>query len=138
VRVEILSKLFGGKLLDYLKKAYREDKICFHGNADASTPASDFQRVIDQAYAKEWVVYAKKPFAGPQQVLKYLGRYTHRIAISNYRIVDVRDDKVVFKWKDHRDGNKTKLMTLSTSEFLRRFLLRVIPRNFVRIRSYGL
>ena len=138
VHVNILSRLFKGKVLDYLKKAYQEGKISFHSTEDTSTPASAFQRVIDQAYAKEWVVYAKKPFAGPQQVLRYLGRYTHRIAISNYRIVDVRDDKVVFKWKDYRDGNKTKLMTLSTSEFLRRFLLHVIPRNFVRIRSYGL
>ena len=138
MHVNILSRLFKGKVLDYLKKAYQEGKISFHSTEDTSTPASAFQRVIDQAYAKEWVVYAKKPFAGPQQVLKYLGRYTHRIAISNYRIVDVRDDKVVFKWKDYRDGNKTKLMTLSTSEFLRRFLLHVIPRNFVRIRSYGL
>jgi hypothetical protein len=100
--------------------------------------ASAFQRLIDQAYDKRWVVYAKKPFAGPKQVLKYLGRYTHRIAISNYRIVDVRDDGVIFKWKDYRDNNKTKLMRLSTEEFLRRFLLHVIPKNFVRIRAYGL
>jgi hypothetical protein len=138
VHVNILSRLFKGKVLDYLKKAHQEGKISFHTTEDASTPASFFLRIVDQAYAKEWVVYAKKPFASPQQVLRYLGRYAHRIAISNYRIVDVRDDKVVFKWKDYRDSNKTKLMTLSTSEFLRHFLLHVIPRSFVRIRSYGL
>ena len=138
IHVDILSRLFRAKVLDYLKRAHRQGKLPFHGSDTNLATAETFQYTIDEAYSKQWVVYAKKPFAGPKQVLKYLGRYTHRIAISNYRIVDVRDDTVVFKWKDYRDKNKTKLMSLPTREFLRRFLLHVIPRNFVRIRSYGL
>ena len=85
----------------------------------------------------EWVVYAKRPFAGPQQVLDYVGRYTHRVAISNNRLLDIEDGQVRFQWKDYRDGGQVKTMTLSAEEFIRRFLLHVLPDGFQRIRYYG-
>jgi hypothetical protein len=88
--------------------------------------------------AREWVVYAKRPFAGPQQVLDYVGRYTHRVAISNNRLLDMENGQVRFQWKDYRDDGKIKTMTLSADEFIRRFLLHVLPNGFQRIRYYGL
>lgn len=138
VSVKVLAKLFRGKFLDYLKQAFQDHKLCFYGkNKDLEMPKR-FQRLIDEAYSKEWVVYAKKPFAGPKQVLQYLGKYTHRVAISNYRIVDVKDDTVMFKWRDYKDGNIMKTMYLPVAEFMRRFLLHVIPKRFVKIRFYGI
>ncbi|MHA2497746.1 MAG: IS91 family transposase, partial [Candidatus Hodarchaeales archaeon] len=137
IHVKILAKLFRGKFLDYLKKAFGDGKLHFYGKHKQLESQASFQRLLDKAYSKEWVVYAKKPFAGPEQVLKYLGNYTHRIAISNHRIVDIEDGKIIFKWKDYRDGGKRKLMSLQVAEFMRRFLLHVIPKGFVRIRSYG-
>jgi hypothetical protein len=94
--------------------------------------------LIDDLYKKEWVVYCKPPFESPKQVLKYLGQYTHRIAISNHRIVSLENEKVTFWWRDYRDGNQKKLMTLDVFEFIRRFLLHVLPVHFVKIRHYGL
>jgi len=137
VHVKILSKLFRGKFLDYLKKAFREGNLHFYGKRKELEDKTSFQRLLDKAYSKKWVVYAKKPFAGPELVLKYLGNYTHRVAISNHRIVNIENGKVIFKWKDYRDGGKRKLMSLQVAEFMRRFLLHVIPKGFVRIRSYG-
>jgi hypothetical protein len=137
VHVKILAKLFRAKFLDYLKNAFRDGKLHFYGKQKQLESHTSFQRLLDKAYSKEWVVYAKKPFAGPGLVLKYLGNYTHRVAISNHRIVATEEDKVIFKWKDYRDGGKRKLMSLQVAEFMRRFLLHVIPKGFVRIRSYG-
>ena len=94
-------------------------------------------RHVDGAKDSEWVVYAKRAFAGPQQVLDYVGRYTHRVAISNNRLLDIENDQVRFRWKDYRHGDKVKTMTLSADEFIRRFLLHVLPNRFQRIRYYG-
>jgi len=138
VSVKILAKLFRGKFLDYLKRAFQDHKLHFYGENKELEIPKHFQKLIDQAYAKEWVVYVKKPFSGPKQVLQYLGKYTHRVAISNHRIIDVKDDRVIFKWRDYKDGNTMKTMSVSVEEFMRRFLLHVIPKRFVRIRFYGL
>lgn len=97
-----------------------------------------FQPLIEQAFAREWVVYAKRPFGGPEQVLRYLARYTHRTAISNHRMVAVTDEDVTFRWKDYADGHQHKNMTLPATEFLSRFLQHVLPKGFVRIRFFGL
>ncbi|MCG8573159.1 MAG: IS91 family transposase [Spirochaetes bacterium] len=136
ISVKILSKLFRGKFLAYLKKNYQEKKISFHGKV-CSQLEKDFNHLIDQLYKKNWVVYAKKPFGGPEKVLNYLGRYTHRIAISNNRIISYQNKNVTFYWKDYKDNNKRKIMLLSDTEFIRRFLLHILPENFVRIRSFG-
>jgi hypothetical protein len=138
IPVKILSKLFRGKFLDYLKKAFQDHRLHFYGNSRDLEKPKEFQKLLDQAYSKPWVVYAKPPFAGPKQVLRYLGNYTHRVAISNHRILDVQGGVVRFRYKDYRDGNVRKTMSLSASEFMRRFLLHVIPKRFVRIRCYGL
>ena len=138
ISVKVLKKLFRGKFLDYLKRAFQDHKLHFYGENKELEIPKHFQKLIDQAYAKEWVVYVKKPFSGPKQVLQYLGKYTHRVAISNHRIIDVKDDRVIFKWKDYKDGNTMKTMSVSVEEFMRRFLLHVIPKRFVRIRFYGL
>lgn len=138
VSVKVLAKLFRGKFLDYLKQAFQDNKLSFYGKNKCLEMPEKFQRLIDEAYSKEWVVYAKKPFAGPKQVLQYLGKYTHRVAISNYRIVDVKDDTVMFKWKDYKDTGTMKTMSLPVAEFMRRFLLHVIPKRFVKIRFYGI
>jgi len=138
ISVKVLKKLFGGKFLDYLKRAFQDHKLHFYGENKELEIPKHFQKLIDQAYAKEWVLYVKKPFSGPKQMLQYLGKYTHRVAISNHRIIDVKDDRVIFKWRDYKDGNTMKTMSVSVEEFMRRFLLHVIPKRFVRIRFYGL
>jgi len=97
----------------------------------------EFSALLNSLYESDWVVYAKAPFAGPKAVLKYLGRYTHRIAIANSRLVEITDTHVSFSWKDYADGNKQKVMTLTHFEFIRRFLLHIVPHGFVRIRYYG-
>ena len=124
--VRAMSKVFRGKMLDELRR---------RGLPDHSAKA--VERIIASAAAVDWVVYAKPPFGGPRQVLRYLARYTHKIAISDHRIVDVDDDGVSFAWKDYRDASTTKTMTLSGHEFLRRFVQHVLPRGFTRLRSYG-
>jgi hypothetical protein len=138
VHVKILGKLFRGKVLDYLKKAFQKQELQFPGKIRQLQHSAAFQNMIDRGYRKRWVVYAKRPFAGPAQVLKYLGNYTHRVAISNYRILRVENDTVTFSWKDRKHNNITRQMTVSTREFMRRFLLHVLPDRFMRIRSYGL
>lgn len=135
--VKILSALFRGKFLHYLKKAYNHDALIFPGKTLEFAYPKKFQELLEQGYAKQWVVYAKRPFAGPKQVLDYLGRYTHRVAISNHRICSVTDATVSFSWKDYKHHHAKKIMTLSAEEFMRRFLLHVIPKRFVRIRAYG-
>ncbi|HEY0089212.1 MAG TPA: IS91 family transposase, partial [Candidatus Lokiarchaeia archaeon] len=137
ISIKILSKLFKGKFLDYLKKAFNSNELKFFGKIHNLKNKSCFQIIINRAYLKEWVVYAKKPFAGPKQVLDYIGRYTHRVAISNNRIHSMENDKVSFSWKDYSEDNKQKVMSLEVSEFMRRFLLHVLPKRFVRIRFFG-
>jgi len=138
ISVKVLAKLFKGKFLDYLKQAFQAHTLYFYGKNKELEKPQKFQQLLDKAYAKEWVVYAKKPFSGPKQVLQYLGNYTHRVAISNHRIIDVRDGRVIFKWKDYKDSGTMKTMSLSIAEFMRRFLLHVIPKRFMKIRFYGI
>lgn len=136
--VKVLSALFRGKFLDALDEAYRDEKLNLTNGLAELAVAQRWRSFKDSLYKKDWVVYAKPPFGGAEQVFKYLGRYTHRVAISNHRIVEFADGKVTFSWKDYADGCRKKLMTLDAVEFLRRFLLHVLPHGFVRIRHYGL
>jgi len=135
--IKPLSALFKGKLLDYFKKAIETDYIELCGSLQQYKSASAFHALIDTLYKIQWVVYVKPPFAGPKAVVKYLGRYTHRIAISNSRLVSMDDKGVAFRWKDYSDDNRQKIMPLTIVEFIRRFMLHVIPTGFVRIRHYG-
>jgi hypothetical protein len=136
--VKVLGTLFRGKFLAALKQAYRNGELDLAGSTAELSDPDVWRRWKNSLYQKDWVVFAKPPFGGAEHVFHYLGRYTHRIAISNHRIVDFADGKVTFSWKDYADGEKKKLMTLDAPEFLRRFLLHVLPSGFVRIRHYGL
>jgi len=135
--VKVLSRLFRGKFIAYLCKARDRNQLAFAGQLSHLAEAEEFDRWARALRSMEWVVYAKPPFGGPPQVLKYLARYTHRVAISNGRLLELNDDQVTFSYKDYAEGNATKTMTLKTQEFARRFLLHVLPRGFVRIRYYG-
>jgi len=135
--VKAMSAMFKGKFLDLFKAAVDSKEILFHGTLAPLEEPANYRDLINDLYAAGWVVYAKPPFSGPEAVLKYLGRYTHRIAIANSRIVELTDTTVSFTWKDYADGNKRKTMTLAHGEFIRRFLLHVVPPGFVRIRYYG-
>jgi hypothetical protein len=134
--VKVLSRLFRGKFLYYLKKEYDAGNLRFPGKI--SEFETGFKSRINNLYQNEWVVYCKPPFQSPQKLFEYLGRYTHRVAISNNRIYNIENGKVSFYWRDYADGNKNKLMTLDAFEFIRRFLLHVLPEGFVKIRYYGL
>jgi hypothetical protein len=136
--VKVLAKLFRGKFLAALDQAYQNAELDLAGSTAELAEPEKWSRFKDGLYNKDWVVYAKPPFGGAEQVFNYLGRYTHRIAISNHRIVNFADGEVTFWWKDYADGCQKKLMTLEAVEFLRRFLLHVLPHGFVRIRHYGL
>jgi hypothetical protein len=135
--VRVLSRLFRGLFLHGLQQAHAAGALQFHGSLQKLGEADAFATLMKSCRKIEWVVYAKPPFGGPKQVLDYLGRYTHRVAISNDRLVRLEDGKVTFRWKDYRDGNKQKLMTLDANEFIRRYLLHVLPQGFVRIRHFG-
>ena len=136
--VKVISRLFKGKLLAYLKDAIKTGTLTFHGQLDYLNRPENQKAFISDLYSKEWVVYTKPPFAGAIQVIKYLSRYTHKIAISNRRILKQENGNVSFTWKDYRDQNKRKTMTLEKTEFIRRFLLHVLPTGFMRIRHYGI
>lgn len=135
--VRVLSRVFRGKFLAGLREAYSQGRLAFRGQLRSCGTAHGFQRIVAEAYRAEWVVYAKPPFGGPEQVLKYLARYTHRVAISNDRLLALKDGRVTFRWKNYSARGKLQTMTLTASEFLRRFLLHVLPRGFMRIRHYG-
>jgi len=135
--VRVLSRLFRGLFLHGLKQAYAADKLRFHGSLQPLAVPEGFKAMLRSCRKIDWVVYSKPPFGGPAQVLDYLGRYTHRVALSNDRLVRLQDAQVTFRWKDYRQGNKRKLMTLAADEFIRRFLLHVLPKGFVRIRHFG-
>jgi len=135
--VKVLSRLFRRLFLESLQKAFDADQLQFFGALEPLRQPAAFGQHLAPAKASEWVVYAKRPFAGPQQVLDYVGRYTHRVAISNHRLLDIENDQVRFEWKDYRQGGVVKMMTLSAEEFIRRFLLHVLPDGFQRIRYYG-
>jgi len=133
IPVKVLSRKFRGKFLHYLKKA----SLGFFGSLSHLRERPLFESLISSLYQKEWVVYCKPPFKNTGHVIEYLGRYTHRVAISNNRILKLENGIVTFKWRDYRDGNKQKQMDLSADEFIRRFLLHVLPDGFTRIRHYG-
>jgi len=133
--VRVLSKLFRRLFLDSLQKAFDAGQLHFFGPLEERSQRLAFARHL--ATLKKWVVYAKRPFAGPQQVLDYVGRYTHRVALSNHRLLAMENDQVSFQWKDYRAGDSLKVMTLLSEEFIRRFLLHVLPDGFQRIRYYG-
>jgi hypothetical protein len=136
--VEALSVVFRAKYLAGLHHAFQAGDLTFAAGTTPLADAARFAALLAQLRATPWVVYAKRPFGGPAQVLTYLGRYTHRIAISNARLVSLVDGVVRFRWKDYADRGHTKIMALAVDEFLRRFLLHVLPRGFVRIRHFGL
>jgi hypothetical protein len=135
--VRVLSKVFRGKFLEGLEEAFASGQLAFCGSLQQLADQKQFKRLLDQLSRKKWVVYAKPPFGGPEHVLQYLARYTHRVAISNHRLVSFDGNQVTFRWKDYAHGNQERTMTVSADEFLRRFLLHVLPGRFVRIRYFG-
>ena len=136
--VKVLGRLFRGKFLAGLKEAYLAGQLALGGSVAQLAEPAVFRRWLDALYRQNWIVYAKRPFGGAQRVFRYLGRYSHRVAISNSRLLALEDGQVFFRWKDYADDNRIKVMRLSAQEFLRRFLLHVLPKRFVRIRHYGL
>jgi len=135
--VKVLSRVFRGKFIAGLKHAFRQGQLAFPGSLQALAREKAFHAFLRPLFRQDWVVYAKRPFAGPEHVLHYLARYTHRVAISNHRLLSVADGKVTFRWKDYAHGSKQRKMTVTAEEFLRRFMLHVLPRGFVRIRFSG-
>jgi Putative transposase len=135
--VRVLRRLFRGRYLALLNTAFQQGQLKFHGQQRLLADPEAFAALVEGVRQKEWVVYAKPPFGGPQQVLKYLARYTHRVAISNQRLIKIEDGKVHFHWKDYAQENAKKIMALEAVEFIRRFLLHVAPSGFVRIRHFG-
>jgi len=135
--VKVLSSRFRNLFLIYLRKSFKAGKLKFHGQLAELAGQAAFEALCRTAKQSKWVVFAKPPFGGPEQVLKYLARYTHRVAISNRRLLSIEDGRVSFEYKDYADGNQAKVMSLAATEFIRRFLLHILPSGFVRIRQYG-
>ena len=135
--VKALSRVFRGKFAAGLKQLFDQDKLQFHGSQLYLSAPGGFSSFLRQLFRQDWVVYAKPPFGGAEHVLNYLARYTHRVAISNHRLVAFENDRVSFRWRDYDHGGKKKVMTVSADEFLRRFLLHVLPGGLVRIRHFG-
>jgi hypothetical protein len=135
--VKVLSRVFRGKFVAGLKRAFQAGELCLPGGLKLLAEEKAFRSFLRSLFRQDWVVYAKAPFGGPEHVLQYLARYTHRVAISNHRIVDFTDGNVTFLWKDYAHGSRRRAMTLTAQEFLRRFLLHALPRGFVRIRFFG-
>jgi len=135
--VKVLSRVFRGKFVAGLKAAFHTGTLQFHGSLRYLAQPQVFASWLRTLFRQDWVVYAKRPFGGPEHALRYLGAYTHRVAISNHRLVALEDGNVIFRWRDSAHGNKKKLMKLPVDEFLRRFLLHLLPRGFVRIRHFG-
>ncbi len=138
IPVRVISALFKGKFLDLLKKCFQSDGFVFPDSLSHLNQHEDFERFTRQLYHQKWVVYCKPPFAGVKGVLQYLGRYTHRIAISNNRILHIQNGDVSFLWRDYADHNRQKTMILKAEEFIRRFLLHILPSRYVRMRHFGL
>jgi hypothetical protein len=133
-----MAKAFRGKFREALEEAFAAGELRFPGQMRNLAGPRAFAGLIRQCFRKKWVVYAKRPFGGPEHVLEYLGNYTHRIAISNHRLLELEDGKVSFRWRDSAHKNRKRVMTLRAEEFLRRFFLHVLPPGFVRIRHFGL
>ena len=138
IPVRVMSALFRGKFLDLLKRCFQSDALVFPDSLGHLKDPTDFETFRKNLYHKKWVVYCKPPFDGLQGVLQYLGRYTHRIAISNHRLLHLQNGDVSFLWRDYADHQRQKIMTLNADEFIRRFLLHVLPPRYVRIRHFGL
>lgn len=138
IPVKVLSRKFRGKYLFYLNELYKKNKLKFPKKINELQAKDIFNVFKDNLYKKEWIVYSKPPFSSAEYVLQYLGRYTHRVAISNNRIIKVDKEKVVFKWRDYKDKSKEKIMSLKPEEFIRRFSMHVLPDRFVKIRHYGI
>jgi hypothetical protein len=136
--VRALSEVFRGKFREQLRELFQQGRLQFHGSLQQLASHGAFSYFLWQLGQKDWVVYAKPPFGGAEHVLNYLARYTHRVAISNHRLVAFENDRVSFRWRDYAHGGKKKIMTVSAHEFLRRFLLHVLPGGLVRIRHFGL
>jgi hypothetical protein len=126
--VKVLGRLFRGKFVAALKRAFCDGQLCFHGDLRPLAQRKTFAAWLRPLFRKDWVVYSKRPFGGPHYVLQYLGRYPHRVAISNHRLVSFTDGQVTFHWRDSAHNNEQRLMTLSVDEFLRRFLLHLLPQ----------
>lgn len=135
--VKVLSRVFRGKFLDYLRRAYTGGELVLEGKLSQLRDPVAWEAKLRSVTRKDWVVYSKPPFGSAKLVLKYLARYTHRVAISNQRLISTEDGKVTFRWKDYAHGNQEREMTVTAHEFIRRFLLHVLPRGFQRIRHYG-
>jgi hypothetical protein len=135
--VKVLSRVFRGKFVAGLKRAYRRQRLQLGGELRGLEQPQCFAVFLRTLFRQDWVVYAKPPFGGAETVLRYLGRYTHRVAISNHRLLDFDGELVTFRWRDYAHGNKSRKMTLPAVEFLRRFVQHVLPRGFVRIRYFG-
>ena len=136
-KVESLAKEFRKRYLRKLEKAYEQEKLCFNGRASSFADKQVFVKMINELKNKQWFTYSKQPFGGPEQVLEYLGRYTHRVAITNNRILSIEDGEVIFKYCDRSDENKIKELNLKAKEFIRRYLLHILPRGFMKIRYFG-
>ena len=136
-RVESLAKEFKKRYLDYLTTAYRKANLIFPGDTERFASPHGFAQLLESLLETTWIAYAKRPFAGPEQVLEYLGRYTHRVAITNNRIISIDNGKVTFTYRDRQDNNTIKPMDLTADEFIRRFLLHILPRGFMKIRYFG-
>ncbi len=134
---KVLRQVFRGKVKDALKDAFAEGKINFYGKLQHLSDPKAFQSFIRELYRQDWVVHCKRPFGGPEYVLRYLGRYTHRVAISNHRLVSFENGDVTFRWRDRAHGNVERPMTLPAEEFLCRFLFHLLPKGFMRIRNFG-
>lgn len=135
--IPVLRKMFRGKFLDLLAAAFRNHQLRFSGRIAHLAATTAFDRLLRQLRSKTWVAFAKRPLAGPEHVIKYLARYTHRVAISNGRLTEITDREVTFRWRDSADANRQKLMTLDAISFIRRFLLHILPSGFVKIRHFG-
>lgn len=138
IPVRVLSQKFRGKFLDHLKQLYGKNKLSFFGSIKHVQDSKVFQQLLDTCYAKKWYSYAKETFSGPQAVIQYLGRYTHRIAISNARIVSMDENRVTFLVRDRKHASRKKTISLTGIEFIRRFLMHVLPKGFVKVRYYGI
>ena len=135
--VRVLSRVFRGKFIAELRRSFQRNKLVFHGDGLPLAQEKAFAAFLRTLFRQEWIVYAKPPFGGPEHVLQYLARYTHRVAISNHRLLSVDDNQVRFRWKDYAHHNKRRTLTLTNEEFLRRFLQHVLPKGFPRIRYFG-
>ena len=135
--MKVLSRIFRGKFIDGLRRAFKNNRLSFYGECLPLENEKSFAEFLRTLYRQDWVVYAKPPFGGLEHVLQYLARYTHRVAISNHRILSVDGTNVTFQWKDYAHHNKRREMTLTCEEFLRRFLQHVLPKGFSRIRYFG-